>query len=266
MPNRPTQSGSRESLENWLRKEPFALGLSSGFFGFFAHCGLVSALDERELFPARAAGSSAGALVAGLWSAGVPAADLAHELLALQRRDFWDPWPGPGLLRGRKFRRILESLLPVEDFTACRWPLALSAFDALSRTTRVLDGGKLAEAIHASCAVPLMFQPVWIGARPLFDGGVSDRHGIRGVPAGERLFYHHLSSRSPWRRKDSPALRPPERPRTVSLIIDALPRVGPFRLENGRPAFELALSAVRRALDMPINAAAVRLSAERKTG
>src|SRR5437762_11950148 len=96
------------TLAERLRAEPFELILSSGFFGFFAHAGVVAALEEVGLTPALVGGSSAGALVAGLWGAGVPAAAIRDRLFALKRADFWDPDPllgvggkrGFGLLRG----------------------------------------------------------------------------------------------------------------------------------------------------------------------
>ena len=34
------------TVRQWFEDEPFALGISSGFFGFYAHCGFVSALEE----------------------------------------------------------------------------------------------------------------------------------------------------------------------------------------------------------------------------
>jgi NTE family protein len=249
------------TLRAWLAAEPFALGLSSGFFGFFAHTGLVSVLEDEGLFPGMLVGSSAGALVAGLWSAGVPAERIGQELLSLHRRDFWDPGPGLGLLRGGRFRNRLKRLLPVERFDQCRWPLAVSSFDVLARKTRVLNSGDLARAIHASCAVPLLFQPVWLDRRPHLDGGLSDRHGLCGLPDSRRLLYHHLASRSPWRRPSSPAMRLPERADTVSLVIQRLPRSGPFRLQAGRLAFEQARQAARRALDMPVRDGRVQLCA-----
>ena len=251
----------RPNLREWLQLGPFSLGLSSGFFGFFAHTGMVHVLEDEGLLPQRCSGSSAGALVSGFWSAGLGAGDIRDALLGMSRSDFWDPWPGPGLLRGKLFRNLLERFLPVTTFEDCRWPLSLSTYDAIFRCTRVLDSGPLAPAIHASCAVPLMFQPVWLGYRPHFDGGLSDRHGIAGLPATGRLFYHHLSSRSPWRRKDSPAMQPPNRAQTTSLIIDGLPRLGPFRLDAARQAYELARAATRAALDRPVIDDQVRLGA-----
>src|SRR5512138_1576520 len=101
------------SLRDWLAAAPFTLAMSSGFFGFFAHAGVVSVLEEEGLTPARICGSSAGALVGGLWAAGVRAARIREELLALRREHFWDVGgPGLGLLRGRLFRQRIEAVAP----------------------------------------------------------------------------------------------------------------------------------------------------------
>ena len=50
------------NLGEWLGERPFSLAMSSGFFGFFAHTGVVEVLDEEGLRPARLYGASAGAL------------------------------------------------------------------------------------------------------------------------------------------------------------------------------------------------------------
>ena len=55
---------------DWLSEEPFTLLSSAGFFGFFAHAGLLAALEQTGLSPRRVAGASAGALAGGLWAAG----------------------------------------------------------------------------------------------------------------------------------------------------------------------------------------------------
>jgi len=239
------------TLRDWLAEAPFTLTLSSGFFGFFAHAGVVSVLEEEGLLPARCSGSSAGALVGGLWGAGLPAAHLRDELLALRREHFWDPRPGRGLLRGARLRARVAALLPVERFEECRWPVAVSAWDLASKATVVLRSGPIAPAIHASCAVPLLFQPVRIDGRAYLDGGVGDRHGLAATAPGERILYHHLASRSPWRRKDVPALRVPIRDGLRAVAIEGLPRPGPFRLHRGREAMERAADGMRAALAGP---------------
>src|SRR5262245_16418621 len=104
---------ARPTLRQWLREKPFGLGLSSGFFGCFAHTGVLTGLEDEALWPIRLCGSSAGALAAGLWAAGLGAKEMRDELFRLRREDFWDPRPGLGLLAGRLFRRHLDRLLPV---------------------------------------------------------------------------------------------------------------------------------------------------------
>jgi NTE family protein len=240
------------TLREWLTSGPYTLGLSSGFFGFFAHAGVILVLEEEALPPAGLTGSSAGALVGGLFAAGLPASALCEELLALRRQDFWDPAPGLGLLRGARFRARLEAVLPVRTFEACPRGLAVSAHDVAARRPAVLRTGDLASAIHASCAVPFLFQPVRLGGRLYLDGGLTDRPGLASVAPGERVLHHHLGSRSPWRRPGSPALRVPVRPGLQAVTIEGLPRVNPWRLERGREAMRLASEGMRRALDREI--------------
>ncbi len=243
------------TLRDWLHEGPYALALSSGFFGFFAHTGMLTSLLEEAQAPNHTSGASAGALVAAAHAGGVSPEALVEELVGLRREDFWDPGPGPGLLRGRLFRQHLERLLP-RRFAECETPVAVSAHDVLRRRPVALAEGDLPAAVHASCAVPFMFHPVRIDARIFIDGGVSDRPGMVAMPSG-RVLFHHLASRSPWRRRGSPALSLPRRAQMVSLIVEGLPRAHPFALDSGRAALDLCRRATRRALDQPIEAGGV---------
>lgn len=240
--------GPMVTLRDWLSAGPFTLGMSAGFFGFFAHAGFLSVLEDEGLLPARICGSSAGALVGGLWASGLTSARICAELLSLRREHFWDVRPGLGLLRGALFQTRIEALAPVRTFAECRVPLAISVFDVGARRTAVLRDGALASALHASCAAPVMFQPVRIRGRLYLDGAILDRPGLEGAVAGERLLFHHLTARSPWRRKNSPALHLPARPNMQVVALDGLPRINPFRLERGPEAMERARRGMRAAL------------------
>ncbi|MDF2698052.1 MAG: hypothetical protein K0S65_6435 [Labilithrix sp.] len=240
----------KKTFGEWLAEGPFALTMSSGFFSFYAHTGFLSALEDAGLLPMRVSGSSAGALVGASWAAGVDAPRLAEELERLERRDFWDPAIGAGLLRGRLFRERVASLLAVQSFEACRVPAAVSVFDVVTRKTRVIDAGDVAPAICASCAVPVLFHPVRIGGRAYLDGGILDRPGLAGMPTSEpRVLFHHIASRSPWRTKNEI----PSRAGMLTFAIDGLPRSGPFRLHEGRRAYRVAREATKRALERPVN-------------
>ncbi len=247
------------TLREVLAEAPFGLAMSSGFFGFFAHTGMLTALLDEGLTPVRVTGASAGALVGGLWAAGLVPPLARAALEALTREAFWDPAPGLGLLRGRKFRELLESLLPARAFHETRVPFAASVFEPLAARTVVLDRGDLATAIHASCAVPLMFHPVRIGARLYVDGGVADRPGLSGMPEGSRVLCHHLASRLTWRGRGAAPSALPRRSGLVALAIDHLPRLHPFDLAAGGSAIDFAYSRTRAALERPVRDGVVRV-------
>jgi NTE family protein len=241
-----------ETLRSWLGREPFTLGLSSGFFSFFAHGGVLDALVEESLVPAALSGSSAGALTAGLWAAGLEPAEIRRLYLGLRKKDFWDPGFGPGLLRGRRFRRLIRSVAPVQRLEHCRTRLSVSAFDLLRFRTRVMIDGDLARSLYASCAVPGMFHPLWHEGGLLVDGGVRDRPGLRGVSPEERVFYHHVMPRPTWPGKKSAFQGLPKRTNLMAFLIPGLPRPGPDALQTGPAAWAVAKEATLRALDRPV--------------
>jgi len=246
-----------ETLGDWIEKAPWSLAMSSGFFSFFAHTGMLESLTARvSTKPTRVTGSSAGALVGGAWGAGLEPVALGERLLGLTKDDFWDPAPGVGLLRGKKFDKLLREILPVHAIEQTRLPVGISVFDIVSRKTEVMERGDLSAAIRASCAVPVMFHPVWIGRRAYWDGGILDRPGLAGVPAGERVVFHHIASKSPWRAH----VEIPQREGMATLVLEGLPRSNPWKLEAGRQALSLAREATKRALDQPIVDGVVRIS------
>ncbi|MCB9750203.1 MAG: patatin-like phospholipase family protein [Myxococcales bacterium] len=241
---------------DWLARGPFTLALSAGFFGFFAHTGVLQALERAGLRPQRVTGVSAGALAGGLWAGGLAADELAEELLRLRRADFWDPGlPLGGVLRGEKFSRKLQELLGAvgtRDFGDCAVPFAAVVFDVLRRETVVLERGPLAPAIQASCTVPLMFRPRLHARRVLVDGGVRDRNGERALVSDARVLLHALPTTSPLRHvRKAKADAPQGGPGRAVLQIPALPRVSPFRLEHGPPALERAREWTTRWLESP---------------
>ena len=247
-----TDNGSSQTHAAWLAAEPFTLALSAGFFGFFAHTGVLQALEEAGLRPRRLVGVSAGALAGGLWASGLSAAELAEELLQLRRADFWDPGlPLGGILKGGKFAAKLRSLLDargVAQVEDCALPFAAVVYDLRARQVRAVERGALGPAIQASCTVPLMFRPLRHEGRLLLDGGVADRLGLCALAPGERAMHHALRSTSPWRRWT------PGVPKSMSngnsvhkkmLVVEELPRVTPFHLDAGPAALRQAHAATR---------------------
>ena len=163
-----------------IREKRVGLALASGFFGFYHHAGVLTALHQRGIRPTRVSGASAGALVASMYASGSSPARIAEDLLAVKRSDFWDahwPWSrtGFGLLAGHKFASVLSRTLPVHRFEDCDIPLSVNAYDIEEGRTRHLDSGALIPAVRASCAVPYLFSPVEIDGRRYWDGGFAEK-------------------------------------------------------------------------------------------
>jgi NTE family protein len=226
-------------LGDWLESGPYTLALSAGFFGFFAHAGVLAALEEAGLQPAAVSGASAGALTGGLWASGLSAGDISSLYSGLSKRDFWDPAPGLGLLRGDRFRALLAGVTGSTTVNQVRVPLRISVFDGLAARTRTAVGWRLAEAIYASCAVPLLFQPLRRGLRLFWDGGIRDRQALHGVRG--RVFVHRLPGGTP-------------RPGITTLSVPGLPRLGPDSLRDGPRAARIARQAALAALHRPLGA------------
>lgn len=241
------------TLRQWLQAEPFTLTMSSGFFSFFAHCGMLSVLEEEGLLPHRVTGSSAGALTAACWAAGMSSKQIRELFFSIRKKDIWDPGIGLGLLKGDKFRQRLRDAVPVQRIEQTPIPLALSVYDRKNKQTHSYSEGDLAALVSASCAVPFMFHPVSYQHNSYLDGGIKDRPGLHPVKQGERVFYHHIVSRSPWRRSADPALQVPVRSNMASLAITGLTRSGPSKLAKGPIAYQQARLATQRALSQVLD-------------
>src|ERR1700676_4303210 len=75
-----------------------ALCLNSSFLGFFAHAGFLRALLAMGVRPVAVSGASAGALVAGLFAAGVDPEEMLRLFMSAElRKAFREPgapWRG----------------------------------------------------------------------------------------------------------------------------------------------------------------------------
>ncbi|MES2923415.1 MAG: patatin-like phospholipase family protein [Verrucomicrobiota bacterium] len=156
------------------------LALSSGGASGLAHIGVLQVLEENKIEIHAIAGASMGAYVGALWAAGF--SGKALEALAAEINDRRQLWkladlnfpPMKGLFQGRKARAHLERSLGdlrFEDLERC---LLVVTVDLDTKERLVLRHGKIAEAVHASCAMPGIVAPVMIDGRRCVDGGVID--------------------------------------------------------------------------------------------
>lgn len=161
------------------RPRTVGLALSGGGARGLAHIGLLKVL-ERESIPIHfLAGTSMGGLLAAAYAAGLSAAELEQEALAMgntrQLIGLLDlTFPRGGLLTGQKATGYLERLLGETTFDQSRIPLAVVAVDLDQGQKVVIREGSLVEAVRATTALPGVFAPVKRGESRLVDGGLLD--------------------------------------------------------------------------------------------
>lgn len=166
------------------------LALGSGGANGLAHIAILQVFDELEIVPDRIAGTSIGAVIGGLYAAGLSAEEILDifddvagspldalsglaasevqltELVPFGRSD-------AGLLDSGAFLRFLAAHTEIRTFDELRIPLTVVATDYWAADSVLLDSGRLFTAIEASMAVPGLFTPVHRDGLLLIDGGTS---------------------------------------------------------------------------------------------
>jgi NTE family protein len=279
------------TLHQLLDGKRFGLILSAGYFGFYGHAGFLKGLAGTGLKPAAYAGTSAGGMIAAFAAAGAPVRTIEELVLKQTRQHFWDPDPigavlnavpsghgMTGLLKGERFRRLLEDSLPVRTFEELPHPLLLVAANLTEGTHEVFTSGELAPRVHATCAYPGLFRAVPIDTSHYWDGGMVDKAPALALSESaigkelDAILVHYLPSRT---RKilggplvyaqglatASAALRHDHfrlqltileaRKVPVYVVTSNLPPVTPSTLERGFDALDQARLAAERALSRP---------------
>ncbi|MCB0023575.1 MAG: patatin-like phospholipase family protein [Caldilinea sp.] len=168
---------------------PHAVGLvlGGGAARGIAHVGALQALEEQEIFPDVIVGTSVGALVGGLYAAGVSAARLRALIPTISWFDLVSlKMPGINLTDIAKSLPLglldLDKMIPwinslvgspvaIEELNL---PFAAIGTDLLTGEIVVMNKGPLAPAIRASCGVPGVFTPYRRNGRLLVDGVVAN--------------------------------------------------------------------------------------------
>ncbi len=162
----------------------YDLILSSGFLAFAAHAGFLQAVEDSGLPVRGVMGTSAGALIGSMYSAGYTPREIAAEFSRLppikRLRPSFVPWVDGGMLRLDPVVAALRDLLPPR-FEDLNLDFACAVVDRGLRHRLIHSGACLSEAVAASAAVPVVFAPVSIPGvpnGPFLDGGIRDRIGL----------------------------------------------------------------------------------------
>jgi predicted acylesterase/phospholipase RssA/CRP-like cAMP-binding protein len=166
-------------LADRIATRSLGLVLAGGGARAFAHLGVLLELEQAGYRVDRLAGTSVGAIVAGQYAVGRDAAEV-EEICYLEfvRRKPFSDWtlPRHSLARGARTRAGLKRTLGADAvLDGLPRQLHVVSTDLLSRTRQVHSSGNLAEAVAASCRLPILFPPMPTeDGRLLVDGGVLD--------------------------------------------------------------------------------------------
>jgi NTE family protein len=191
-----------------------ALVLGGGGARGAAHIGVLEVLQKLRVPVDCVAGTSMGALVAGVYVAGMEPAEMRAALSGADWPDLFRDDPGfydmdirnkrfaqefppatelgvtekglqfpPGVVSGQKIKAFFNQLVGadrgerlIEDLPL---PLAIIATDIGSGERVVLREGPLTQAMRASMSVPGLLAPIVLDGRKLVDGGLVDNIPIR---------------------------------------------------------------------------------------
>lgn len=154
-----------------------ALALGSGGARGYAHIGVIDELHERGHEVVGVAGSSMGALVGGLESAGKldQFSSWASSLTQRAVLRLLDPsLTAPGVLRAEKILDAVREIVSDATIEELPIPYTSVATDLITGKSVWLQRGPLADAIRASIAIPGVITPHVLDGRLLADGGILD--------------------------------------------------------------------------------------------
>lgn len=156
------------------------LALGGGGARGMAHIGVLRVLEEEDIPVDRIAGTSVGALVGGLYAAGVEvetierlAADVGWgKLTDLGVSGLLNVLLREKLLSTRNMEKYLERQIGRKTFEELKIPFACIAADLITGEEILFKSGPVAPAVRASATIPGVFEPMRWRHRYLVDGGI----------------------------------------------------------------------------------------------
>ena len=155
--------------------EKIGITLSGGGARGFFHCGLLYALKQGGIEPSVISGTSAGAISASLFAAGLDLKDVIDNFPSRMNLRFYNPmalfrskWSPHGLLR-----EFLEKYLKDYRFEDLDIPLYFNVVDVKDGELCCLSSGSVIDAVLAASSVPGVLASPEINGTHYLDGGLA---------------------------------------------------------------------------------------------
>ncbi|WP_409304842.1 patatin-like phospholipase family protein [Peribacillus sp. SCS-155] len=171
------------------------LALAGGGIPGCTAIGVIRALNEAGITISHIAGTSSGSMIAALHAFGYSPSELEEIVPTLNRRHLDLDWRAilkkalflnrdfEGLLKGNRLKGLMDELTEGKSLSSLRTPCGIVATDMDQERIFVFsnthvkgydwdDQALIGEAVRASFAIPLLFQPMHYKGRTLYDGGI----------------------------------------------------------------------------------------------
>ncbi len=159
------------------KKVKIGLALSGGGARGLAHIGVIKAFEEKGIPIDIISGSSAGALIGGLYLAQESIESVEKIAKDLSLKDIVKLLGGiaslTSVIRGKKMDAFLNKYCQNKKIEELKLLFAPVATDLITGNDYIIRTGSLSKAIRASCAIPGLFEGVKYSSKLLVDGAIS---------------------------------------------------------------------------------------------
>ncbi|MFA5137604.1 MAG: patatin-like phospholipase family protein [Elusimicrobiota bacterium] len=181
---------SRSAVERLARRVAglrVGLAMGTGAALGFSLVGVLKAFEKEHIPVDIVAGTSMGSVIGGLYALGMSPVEIERIVVGIDKAWVWENlfWdltvPRSGLFAGTTLLRFLRSYFGTKEFRDLELPYACVATDIETGAEVLLQDGPVAEAVRASCGIPLIFQPFEHRGRFLVDGGLVSPNPVRAL-------------------------------------------------------------------------------------
>jgi NTE family protein len=158
-----------------VKPAKIAVVLGAGASKCFAHIGVLKVLEAQKIPIHMVVGTSAGSIIGSLYASGKTAFELQGLAMKMGKDNVidydWRIWNG-GIIKGEKIENYINTNIqntPIEKLKIRYYAVTTNV---ATGEEVVFEKGNTGMAVHASCSVPGVFQPMKIGNNTYVDGGV----------------------------------------------------------------------------------------------
>ncbi|NIJ45248.1 NTE family protein [Wenyingzhuangia heitensis] len=169
-------------MKTLKKGDKIGLALGGGAVLGAAHVGVLKAIEELGLDIQWIAGTSIGAMVAGLYAFDNNCDRVKDIALEISWRDISAfSISKYGLLSNTKIADFMEANIGKVNIEDAKIPLAILATDIANGEKVILRKGSVSKAVMASSCIPGIFNPIIINDTMLVDGAISENVPISAL-------------------------------------------------------------------------------------